>query len=214
MPSPFIYDASFINAPSTDPLSGDDLLHNIQSMRVMLMVIEEQYSLTITDYAKSGIITGALLASGGNPARIRDDLVYYTEPEDPDPYYYDTYGLFQWTTPTDPPDDGVADMDRLGSDLDTGNYYYPDPYTWIGIHQVTLTQYLNSTDDYNLGILWLHNYTFGGKSKPTLIFHNTTYIEQTQQLYMQILHIIQTTPLPISAIAMAVLGKKERKWWR
>ena len=208
MPKPFLYDTSFINGNPNSAMTGTDLFHNIQCQRSMLWEIEKEYSITITDYAKAGIISGGLLAGGGNPARVRNDLVYYVTGQGR--VYFTTYGLFQWTTASVPSDDGVADMDRLGADIYNTTHYQP-----TSDFPVSLSDYISSASANNLlGIIWLSNYTFANRTHPSEIFENITYIDQCKTLYTQILDIIENFPLPLNPPAIAIFKKRKKRWWK
>lgn len=203
MPKPFLYYVDFVNNPQTN----EQRLQNADSIRGMLLGNGPDMTL----YAITAIVNAAYIVSQINPVRITQSWRYYIVGETS--FYRETYGLWQVDLYDEEHGtvmiDAVEQCDNLIDTLNGGSGYRP-----IDDSHTTLTQFLNSGYNNNLGLVFVKNYVCRGTDIPPY-FTNTEWMDSCRANYDQVLQYFRTTPARISPQAMAVFAKRKKKrWWK
>lgn len=202
MPKPFLYYVDFID----NPQDNTERLQNAESIRGMLLGNGPE----MTIYALTAIINAAYITSQVDPAKITDKWSYWIIGETS--FYEETFGLWQKDI-YDPEhqmtvDDGVSQCDRLIRTLQSGVGYVPrdDNIT-------TLSAFLNSDYNNNLGLIFVKNYTCRDDIPP--YFTDVEWLTSCRANYDSLLQYLQNNPPKLSPVALAVFARKKRKrWWR
>ena len=196
MPKPFLYFVDFINSPAT----SDEQDQNRDSIRGMLA----GNNVAMSIYAQAAIIAAAMVTSALDPAAIT--LNWQCEFDGTDWRYYQSQGLWQ---KYDQQADGETQCEWLIVTLTTGQGWHikDDGST-------TLAAFLASDDNAELCRIFITNYTCGALDTP-LSLQTAAMQMYCRNQYRIALTYLQTEPIKLSSVALAILARKKRKrWWK
>ena len=198
---------TFSNALPGEGVNATQLYDNTEA----IFNIISSSNLTITKYAIVGIATAAYVFSGMNPARVITDGITISV----DPVETATaYGLWGSIYDTDYPY-GYEQTETVINNIQRGNHYsqYLDPVSIPPIDTPSLSDFLQSGNDSKLGWYWILNYILYRYVR-TDRFLSSSFITTCERRYTQLLDYIDNNPRKFNPVALAILAKKKRRWWR
>lgn len=198
---------TFTNAPAGQSVPTSDVELNVEA----IYNIFSESGLTITKYAVVGIIAASYVFAGLNPARvIQDGLVTSDSPVTT----ATAYGLWGDINNTNL-DDGYTQTQKVITDISHTRHYskYSDFFAVPPIDTPSLSDYLSSGNDRDLGWYWILNYILYNYVR-TPGYFTYAFITECRDAYTDFLYYINNTPRQYNPVAIAILKKRKRKWYQ
>lgn len=191
MPKPFWYYVDFVDSPTTQ----EERKNNLDSIRGYILGND----IEITPYALAAIIATAGVLSAYDPSYMSTSWHYDRWDEG---VTYPAYGFWLYDSSNITAENQV---ENLIITLKTGVGYIPT------VAPFTAQEFCNSGDNNNLVFVLIQNYSLGDWPKPEF---SDSFLQECIRQYENIKTYILTTAPRLSPVAISILKKHKKRWWK